>query len=87
MLGHRRLTCSRIGTFYNAVKSDTNKQKVKEWAWAAFPEAYEDLLKLGQYEVSKSSGENENEDEDEHEFVHSKETDFNIGAVGRDVEP
>ena len=82
-MGYRRLTCSRIGTFYNAVKSDTNKQKVKEWAWVAFPEAYEELLKLGQYEVSKSSG----EDEDEHEFVHSKETFFNIGAVGRDVEP
>ena len=81
MLGYRRLTCSRIGTFYNAVKSDTNKQKVKEWAWAAFPAAYEELLKLGQYEVTESSG------EDKHEFVHSRETIFNIGAVGRDVEP
>lgn len=80
---YRRLTCGRIGSFYNAVKSDTNKQKVKEWAWAAFPEAYEELLKLGQYEVTNSSG----EDEHEHEFVHSKETFFNIGAVGRDVEP
>lgn len=70
-----------IGTFYNAVKNDTNKQKVKEWAWAAYPEAYEELLKLGQYEVTKSSG------EDEHEFVHSSETLFDIGAIGRDVEP
>lgn len=81
-MGYRRLTCSRIGTFYNAVKSDTNRQKVKEWAWAAFPEAYEELLKLGQYEVTKGSS-----GEDEHEFVHSRETFFNIGAVGRDVDP
>lgn len=69
-----------IGTFYNAVKRDANKQKVKEWAWAAYPEAYEDLLKLGQYEVTKSSG------EDELEFVHSRDTYFDIGPVGRDVE-
>lgn len=75
-----RLTRSRIGTFYNAVKRDTNKQKVKEWAWAAYPEAYEELLKLGQYTVTKKSG------EDEYEFVHSSET-FDIGAIGRDVEP
>lgn len=80
MLGQYRLTCSRIGTFYNAVKRDTNKQKVKEWAWAAYPEAYEDLLKLGQYEVTKRSG------EDELEFVHSRETYFDIGPIGRDVE-
>ncbi len=79
-MGYRRLTCSRIGTFYNAVKSDTNRQKVKEWAWAAYPEAYEELLKLGQYEVTKSSSENE------HEFVRSSETFFDIGAIGRDVD-
>ena len=77
---YRKLTCSRIGTFYNAVKSDTNRQKVKEWAWAAYPEAYEELLKLGQYEVTKSSS------EDEHEFVRSSETFFDIGAIGRDVD-
>ena len=80
MLGMCRLTCSRIGTFYNAVKRKTNQQKVEEWAWASYPEAYEDLLKLGQYEVTKSSG------EDEREFVHSRETYFNIGPVGGDVE-
>ena len=74
------LTCSRIGTFFNAVKGNSNKQKVKEWAWASYPEAYEELLKLGQYEVTKSSG------QDEHEFVHSRETFFDIGAIGRDVE-
>ena len=77
---YHRLTCSRIGTFYNAVKSDSNKQKVKEWAWASYPEAYEELLKLGQHEVTKSSGEYEDE------FVHSRETFFNIGPIGRDVE-
>ena len=80
MSGYRRLILCRIGTFYNAVKSDTNKQKVKEWAWAAYPEAYDDLLKLGQYEVTRSSS------EDEHESVRSKETFFDIGAIGRDVE-
>ena len=79
-MGYRRLTCSRIGTFYNAVKSDTNRQKVKEWAWAAYPEAYEELLKLGQYEVTKTSS------DDEHEFVRLSETFFDIGAIGRDVD-
>lgn len=38
-------------------------------------------MKLGHYEIRKSSG------EDEHEFVHSRETFFDIGAIGRDVEP
>ena len=73
--------CIRIGTFYNSVKSDTNRQKVKEWAWAAYPEAYEELLKLGQYEVTRSSGDGGNT------FVHSSKVFFDIRAVGRDVEP
>ena len=79
--GYRRLTCNRIGTFYNAVRNDENRLKVKEWAWEAYPEAYEELLKLGQYEVVKSTV------EDEDEFVHSRETFFDIRAIGRDVQP
>ena len=80
-MGHRRLIGSRLGTFYNAVGSDANRQKVKEWAWAAYPEAYEELLKLGQYEVTKRSGQGEDL------VVHSTETFFDIRAIGRDVEP
>ena len=79
--GYRRLTCNRIGTFYNAVRNDENRLKVKEWAWEAYPEAYEELLKLGQYELVKSSGEGEDE------LVYSRETFFDIRAIGRDVQP
>ena len=30
------------------------RQKIKEWAWVAYPEAYEELLKLGECEVDPS---------------------------------
>ena len=80
-MGYCKLTCSRIGTFYNAVKNDNNRLKVKEWAWEAYPEAYEELLKLGQYEVVRSFGEGEDE------VVESRETYFDIRDIGRDVQP
>lgn len=78
---YRRLKCNRIGTFYNAVSNDENRVKVKEWAWEAYPEAYEELLKLGQYEVRRSMGEGEDE------IVQSRETFFDIRDIGRDVQP
>lgn len=68
----------RLGTFYNATPGSLRKQKVKEWAWEAYPEIYEDLLKLGQYEVVKG------DPEDEDSFVE-RETFFDIGPIGRDV--
>ena len=78
---YRRLKCNSIGTFYNAVSSDENRVKVKEWAWEAYPEAYEEFLKLGQYEVKRSMGEGEDE------IVQSRETFFDIRDIGRDVQP
>ena len=75
------LTYSSIGTFYNAVRSDKNRQKVKEWAWVAYPEAYEELLKLGYREVAQSIGEGEDK------IVLPSQKLFDIGDIGRDVEP
>ena len=75
------LTRYRLGTFYNAIPGPANKTKVKEWAWKAYPDAYEDLLKLGTYTFVRydENGEEENS--------HlPKEAFFEIGSIGRDVE-
>lgn len=68
-----------LGTFYNAIP-EAKRQQVKEWAWEAYAKAYEELLKLGQYEITKSNGVGEDA------FVYSRESFFNIGPIGRDVE-
>jgi hypothetical protein len=70
----------RLGTFYNAIPGPTNKQKVKDWAWKAYPQAYEDLLKHGTYTVVRVDDNGEEQD------YLPKETFFEIGAIGRDVE-
>lgn len=70
----------RLGTFYNAIPGPVNKQKVKDWAWKAYPQAYEDLLKLGTYTVVRVDDNGEEQD------YLPKETFFEIGAIGRDVE-
>ncbi|KAL6714707.1 hypothetical protein ACLMJK_008132 [Lecanora helva] len=69
-----------IGTFYNASPGLDNKANVKEWAWKSYPEAYEDLLKLGQYERVKL-----NEEGEEEESFGPRERFFNIGPIGRDA--
>ena len=74
------LTSRRLGTFYNATPGPGNKFKVKEWAWKAYPTAYERLLKLGQYKIVKL-----NEDGEEESFG-PQESYFDIGPIGRDVE-
>ena len=70
-----------LGTFYNASPGSDVKSKVKEWVWAAYPSAYEDLLKLGQYTVVRY-----NEDGEEEQWG-PKDGYFDIRAVGRDLDP
>lgn len=70
----------RLGTFYNAIPGPANKQKVKEWAWKAYPEAYEDLLKLSTFTLVRLDDNGEEQD------YLPKEAFFEIGAIGRDVE-
>lgn len=69
-----------LGTFYNATSGTMNRLRVKEWAWKAYPAAYEDLLKFGIVTIVQLD-----EDGEEKEFGH-KETYFDIGSIGRDVE-
>ena len=70
-----------LGTFYNAIPGANNKSKVKQWAWEAYPAAYEDLLKcdLGTIVRVNAEGEEENDSK-------SKDVLFDIGPLGRDVE-
>lgn len=70
-----------IGTLYNAIPGSEDKARVKEWAWAAYPMAYEELLKLGQYTVGKI------DEEGEDDPWAPKDTFFDIRAIGRDVDP
>ena len=37
----------RLGTFYNAILGDGNKQRVEEWASKTYPSAWNDLLAIG----------------------------------------
>ena len=74
------LIICRLGTFYNATPGPGKKSKVKEWAWKAYPVAYENLLKCGQYTIVRV-----NQDGEEEAFA-PKNTLFDIGAIGRDVE-
>ena len=79
----------RLGTFFNCTPGNAKKQKVKQWAWEAYPKAYEDLVKCGMYKVTKG---NPDEDEDEDEWEERKkyieeEVYFNIGPLGRDPQP
>ncbi len=69
-----------LGTFYNTTRNSSKKSKVKEWAWEHYPQAYEDLLKLGTSRIVKYD-----EDGKEQEF-DQPEAFFNIGPIGRDVE-
>lgn len=69
-----------LGTFFNATLGTRERVRVKQWAWKAYPAAYEDLLKCGtitRVEVD--------EDGEEKQFG-LKESYFDIGALGRDVE-
>ena len=73
---------NRLGTFYNATPGAENKLKVKEWAWAAYPTVYEELLKLGQYKRIRYD-----EDDEEVEEIGPTEAFFEIGPIGRDADP
>ena len=75
------ITC-RLGTFYNAAPGPDKRIKVKEWAWKAYPAAYEELLKLGQYKNRKVD-----ENGEEEETFGSEDSLFDIGPIGRDVDP
>ncbi len=70
-----------LGTFYNATRGIEERSRVKEWAWKAYPAAYEDLLKFGTITIVKLD-----EDGEEERFT-PKESYFDIGFIGRDVEP
>ena len=69
-----------LGTFYNATSSPDRKRDIKEWAWKHYPQAYEDLLKLGTYRVIKYDEYGEERRFDQPEAL------FKIGPIGRDVE-
>lgn len=76
------LISRRLGTFYNAVPGPEKRTKVKEWAWNAYPAAYEELLKLGQYRTVRFKENGEEEEE-----YGPEDALFDIGPIGRDVEP
>lgn len=69
-----------LGTFYNATRGSDNRSRVKEWAWKGYPAAYEALLKLGTVTVVKVNRDGEEDQSG------PKDTYFDIGAIGRDVE-
>ena len=75
------ININRLGTFHNATPGREGKQKVKEWASKAYPAAYEDLLRFGQYTVSQLD-----EEGIEQSYLPS-ETLFDIDSLGRSVEP
>ena len=54
---------------------------MKQWAWEAYPAAYEDLLKRDLYTVVRTDREGEEEEDYE-----SQGALFDIGPLGRDVE-
>ena len=72
---------SSIGTFFNAIPGLENKERVKQWAWTAYPVAYEDLLKLGQEKIVE-----DNEDGEREGFYLTRDPLFDIGPIGRDAE-
>lgn len=41
------LTGPRLGTFYNALRSQDDKDKIEQWATRAYPTAWQNLVKLG----------------------------------------
>ena len=72
----------RLGSFFNATRGSAKKQKVKQWAWEAYPRAYEDLMKCGQYEVIIGNP----EDEEMMQF-RDKELFFDLNSLGQEAQP
>jgi hypothetical protein len=47
------LTADRLGTFYNALPGQNRKDLVEEWAKDLYPDAWEELVKLGQVKAEE----------------------------------
>ncbi|KAL9103302.1 MAG: hypothetical protein Q9163_001644 [Psora crenata] len=77
-----RVDALTLGSFYNAIPGNTRKQKVKQWAWEAYPRVYEELMKCGMYEVIVGDP-----DDEEQQEVGDKEFFFDIRSIGGEATP